>query len=64
MTKQEHRDAIASAIAAAEADGHVVEITNDCCGCSRMTLRINETYLPGDDYRAYERGAVEIFGEA
>lgn len=40
MTQEEHAEAIRAAITAAEADGFHVEITNECCGCSRMALEI------------------------
>ena len=40
MTQEQHAEAIRAAITAAEADGFHVEITNACCGCSRMALEI------------------------
>jgi hypothetical protein len=41
MTYEEHVDAITSAVRAAVADGHEVYIDNDCCGCSRMAVRVS-----------------------
>jgi hypothetical protein len=43
VTYEEHVSAIRRAIAAAVVAGHEVYIDNECCGCSRMVLRVSVT---------------------
>ena len=48
MTKEEHAKAITDAIEAAEADGFETTIENECCGCSRMTLEVDDIVILGE----------------
>jgi len=44
MTREEHIAAIRDAVAAAQDDGFVVGIENDCCGCSGMKLVVADDW--------------------
>lgn len=58
MTQEEHAKQITDAIQAAENDGLSVEIVNDCCGCSRMSLEIFD-----DEFMDDPEQRILIMGE-